>query len=144
MMDIFKYVKKAIAFALVVFGLSWALQSPSFAAGLEGSWKLTSLGNSSVPQGVEITVNFDPSNNVITGKAVCNQYFGSYQSTEDAITLTRPLASTRAYCGVDEEYQYLSAIESSKSYKVSDKDLTINTSNPDTGDEKVLKFVKQS
>ena len=51
-MNIFKYVKKAITFALVVFGLSWALQSPSFAAGLEGTWKLTSLGDSSVPSEV--------------------------------------------------------------------------------------------
>ncbi|WP_257236655.1 hypothetical protein [Nostoc sp. 'Peltigera malacea cyanobiont' DB3992] len=35
-MNIFKYIKKAIVFALIVFSLSLALQSPSYAAGLEG------------------------------------------------------------------------------------------------------------
>ncbi|RCJ18383.1 hypothetical protein A6S26_29105 [Nostoc sp. ATCC 43529] len=137
-MNIFKYIKKAIVFSLVVFGLSWALQSPSFAAGLEGNWKLTTLGDSPVPAEVQITANFDPSEHGINGRVVCNQYFSGYESTEDAITL-RPVISTRAYCGDDRDYQYIRAIELSKSYKVSDQELTINTNDPKAN---VLKFVK--
>ncbi|MDF2386620.1 META domain-containing protein [Nostoc ellipsosporum NOK] len=136
-MNIFKYVEKAIAFALVVFGLSWALQSPSFAAGLEGTWKLTSLGDSSVPKEVVITATFDPAEKRISGNAECNIYFAPYTSTEDTIKLTGSVISTRAYC--PDGVKYLSAIESSKSYKVSDQELTINTDNPNAG---VLKFVK--
>lgn len=138
-MNIFKYFKKAIVFALVVLGLSWALQSPSFAAGLEGNWKLTTLGDSPVPKEVEITAQFDPSENRIVGRAVCNQYFTHYQSTEDTIRLEGPVASTRMFCGDDREYQYIRAIESLKSYKVSDQELTINTDDPNA---RVLKFVK--
>ncbi|MEH2207556.1 MAG: META domain-containing protein [Nostoc sp.] len=137
-MNIFKYIKKAIVFALVVFGLSWALQSPSFAVGLEGNWKLTTLGDSPVPAQVQITANFEPSEHAINGRVVCNQYFSGYQSTEDAITF-RPVISTRAYCGDEREYQYIRAIESSKSYKVNDQELTINTDDPKAN---VLKFVK--
>jgi len=137
-MNIFKYIKKAIVFSLVVFGLSWALQSPSFAAGLEGNWKLTTLGDSPVPAEVQITANFDPSEHRINGIVVCNAYVSGYESTEDAIRL-RPVASTRAYCGDDRDYQYIRAIELSKSYKVSDQELTINTDDPKAN---VLKFVK--
>ncbi|MDZ8029101.1 MAG: META domain-containing protein [Nostoc sp. DedQUE01] len=137
-MNIFKYIKKAIVFTLVVFGLSWALQSPSFAAGLEGNWKLTTLGDSPVPAEVEITANFDPSEHRINGRVVCNLYFSQYKSTEDAITLS-PVVSTRAYCGDERESQYIQALESFKSYKVSDQELTINTDYPRAN---VLKFVK--
>ncbi|MDZ8083786.1 MAG: META domain-containing protein [Nostoc sp. SerVER01] len=137
-MNIFKYIKKAIVFTLVVFGLSWALQSPSFAAGLEGNWKLTTLGDSPVPAEVQITANFDPSQHGINGLVVCNGYFAGYESTEDAITL-RPVASTLRYCGDEREQQYIQAIQSSKSYKVSDQELTINTDYPRAN---VLKFVK--
>ncbi|MDZ8106225.1 MAG: META domain-containing protein [Nostoc sp. DedQUE12a] len=135
-----KYIKKAITFALVVFGLSWALQSPSFAVGLEGNWKLTSLGDSSLPSGVEITATFDPAESAFRGKAPCNIYLTKYTSTEDKIKLTDYVVTTRAYCPyINEESKYIRAIESSNSYKVSDQELTINTDDPNA---KVLKFVK--
>ncbi|WP_414571311.1 META domain-containing protein [Nostoc sp. CCY 9925] len=138
-MNIFQYFKKAIVFALVVLSLSWALQNPSFAAGLEGDWKLTTLGDSPVPKQVEITAQFDPSGNIIAGTVVCNRYFINYQSTEDTITPTGSIITTRAYCGDDREYQYVDAIQSLKSYKISDGELTINTDAPNA---RVLKFVK--
>ncbi|WP_445633289.1 DUF306 domain-containing protein [Nostoc sp. DSM 114161] len=138
-MNIFQYFKKAIVFALVVLGLSWTLQSPSFAAGLEGNWKLTTLGDSPVPKELLIIAQFDPIDNLIQGIAVCNRYFGNYESTEDTIRFQGRVVSTRAYCGDDREYQYLRAIESSNSYKVSDGELTINTDDPNA---RVLKFVK--
>ncbi|MEH1986908.1 META domain-containing protein [Nostoc sp.] len=128
-MNIFKYIKKAIVFALVVFSLSWAFQSPSYAAVLEGKWKLTSLNNSPVPEQVKITATFDPAESRITGGVNFGgspvSYFGSYKSTENKIELPNGVARPRVYFGTDGE-EYFSTLDSAKSYDLSNQKLTIS------------------
>lgn len=130
-MNIFKYIKKAIVFALIVFSLSWALQSPSYAAGLEGKWKLTSLNNSPVPEQFKITAAFDPNESRITGSADTGitpgpiSYFGSYKSTENNIELSGGVVKPLIYFGPEGE-EYFSTLSSAESYELKDKKLTIS------------------
>ncbi|MEH1788971.1 META domain-containing protein [Nostoc sp.] len=139
-MKVFKYIKKAIVFALVVFSLSLALQSPSYAAGLEGKWKLTSLNDSSVPEEVKITATFDPNQNRLEGSVdtgfVPIRYFGSYESTDNTIQapgVVRP----RVFIGNEAE-EYFSTLSSAQSYDVKDQKLTIS----DYSGRRKLSFVK--
>ncbi|MBD2526005.1 META domain-containing protein [Nostoc sp. FACHB-133] len=127
-MNIFKYIKKVIVFALVVFSLSLALQSPSYAAALEGKWKLTSLNNSPVPEQFNITVAFDPNESRITGNANTGfapvPYFGSYKSTENTVELLGPVIKPLIYLGEEGE-KYFSTLNSAESYDIQDQKLTI-------------------
>ncbi|QLE42018.1 META domain-containing protein [Nostoc sp. C052] len=135
-MNIFKYIKKAIVFALVVFSLSLALQSPSYAAGLEGKWKLTSLNNSLVPEQLQITAAFDTDESVITGNAGPIPYFGSYKSTDNTIELAKGVVKPPIYLGPEPE-EYFSTLSSAKSYDLSGQKLTISS---DSG--RKLSFIK--
>ncbi|OYD93317.1 hypothetical protein CDG76_21860 [Nostoc sp. 'Peltigera membranacea cyanobiont' 210A] len=139
-MNIFKYIKKAIVFALVVFSLSLALQSPSYAAGLEGKWKLTSLNDSPVPEQFNITVAFDPNEGRITGNVNTGfapiSYFGSYKSTENKIELPNGVVKPLIYFGPEGE-EYFSTLNSAESYDVKDQKLTITNYR-----DRKLSFVK--
>ncbi|RCJ38451.1 hypothetical protein A6769_08565 [Nostoc punctiforme NIES-2108] len=135
-MNIFKYIKKAIVFALILFSLSLALQSPSYAVILEGKWKLTSLNNSPVPEQFKITAAFDPDESLITGNVGPIPYFGSYKSTDNKIELSNGVIKPLVYLGPEPE-EYFSTLSSAQSYDLSNQKLTITNYSG-----KKLSFVK--
>lgn len=95
-------------------------------APIEGTlWTLESLINrygelESVLPGTVITAEFGDEQ--ISGNAGCNQYFGAYTSEEDTLSIT-VIGFTEMYCAPEEvmeqEGEYLTALESMISYQVS-------------------------
>jgi len=91
---------------------------------LEGTaWELTTLNNgenamvSAVPD-TYVSANFNQGE--INGSAGCNNYFGSYQATDDTISIG-PLASTMMLCPEpvnEQERLFLAALESAATYQV--------------------------
>ncbi|RCV65760.1 Heat shock protein HslJ, partial [Methanophagales archaeon] len=86
-------------------------QVPEF--DLEGTtWTLTSFIEGEDVQSplvnTTITAYFEDGN--ITGNAGCNNYFGGYTVDGNEINISKPLGTTRMYCGPEEvmqqEYQY--------------------------------------
>lgn len=68
---------------------------------------------------------------VVTGSAGCNNYNGSYETDGGSMTIG-PFASTQMFCdgAMDQEFAYLTLLDSVDSYKVSGSKLTL--SNGDT------------
>jgi heat shock protein HslJ len=131
-MKIFKYIKQTIVFGLALFCLTLALQSPSYAANLEGSWQLESLSSVPVLDDAEITAQFvDDPDNVVYGSGGCNRYFAPV--TPDSVRIEiGDIASTKMFCEGDimrQEYKYFDALNSATSYKVSDQNLQLNYGN---------------
>ncbi len=91
---------------------------------LEGTpWELTTLNNgenamvSALPD-TYVTANFNDGE--INGSAGCNNYFGSYEATEDTISIG-PLASTMMLCPDpinEQERLFLAALESAATYQI--------------------------
>jgi heat shock protein HslJ len=76
----------------------------------------------------KITLNFG-SDAQVSGNSGCNQYSGGYESTDRTVKVG-PLISTRIFCetpaGVmDQEAQYLTALQNSATYEISGSTLTI-------------------
>ncbi|MCJ7443866.1 MAG: META domain-containing protein [Methanotrichaceae archaeon] len=104
---------------------------PSF---INKTWMMTSYNNGkgglvSSLQGTKVTAFFDD-NGHVSGSAVCNQYSGTYQLNRSALELIGPLATTLKYCiqpeGImDQEQEYLAALQSSASFEIEDRVLTI-------------------
>jgi heat shock protein HslJ len=138
-MNILRYIKKSLVFALAVFCLTFALQNPSYAATISGSWQLSSLGGESLLPGTKITATFEDSNTY--GNAGCNQYFTAYSQSEPSNIQFRPVGSTRMYCptpGVmEQEFKYIRALESATSYEVTDTKLKLNYD-----ENKSLEYIK--
>ena len=90
------------------------------AANLDGSsWKVMMVGESTVPEGVEVTMAF--AGGEITGKAGCNTYFASY--TQKGAELSYGAAgSTKMYCGAEGvmelETAFLGSLEKVRSFEV--------------------------
>jgi heat shock protein HslJ len=113
------------------------------AAPLKGSlWNLESFLNQhgelvNVLQGSEITAKFE--DDQVSGSAGCNQYFGAYTSEEDTLTIT-VIGYTEMYCepeeSMEQEGEYISALESADSYHVVGDRLEISNDN----DEIILVF----
>ncbi|HET6444162.1 MAG TPA: META domain-containing protein [candidate division Zixibacteria bacterium] len=91
---------------------------------LEGTaWELTTYNNGenamvSVHADTFVSANFDDGD--ISGSAGCNNYFGTYEATEDTIAIG-PLASTMMLCPdpVNEQEQlFLAALESAATYQI--------------------------
>ena len=115
-------------------GAMQVVATASAPTGLAGTaWKVTGYNNGkqavvSVIIGTELTLNFSAEGQV-SGNAGCNNYNGSYQSTGDSLKVG-PLASTRKFCttpdGVmDQETQYLTALQNAVTYKIEGNNLTI-------------------
>jgi heat shock protein HslJ len=66
----------------------------------------------------------------INGNAGCNQYFGSYTVSGNALSIGSPLGTTVMYCGqpgvMDRETLYLSVLPQTKGYRISGNDLTLS------------------
>lgn len=75
---------------LLVFG------KPQPAPVLDGSsWKAIQVGDTLVPEGVEVSLNF--AEGQVTGKAACNSYFASYTQQEAQLRIENA-GATEMYC----------------------------------------------
>jgi heat shock protein HslJ len=111
---------------------SYKAQSQSLAG---TSWLTIGYNNgkqavTSVMAGTELTAVFGKDGN-LTGSSGCNTFSGSYKTDGDKITIG-PLASTRMYCGepagvMDQESQYLAALQSAATYKIEGTKLELRT-----------------
>jgi heat shock protein HslJ len=102
---------------------------------LAGSaWDVTSYNNGkeavvSVKTGTSLTAVFDEEGQV-SGSAGCNNYFGSYITDGNAISIG-PLASTRKMCAdpevMDQEAAFLVAMETAATYKITGDRMEMRT-----------------
>ena len=109
------------------------------------SWEATNYNNGNqavvgVIADTTLTANFD-AEGTISGSAGCNDYFGSYTTDGDTITIG-PLASTRKLCpgeGVmEQEAAYLAALETAATYSISGNTMVMRTAE----DAMVANFVR--
>jgi len=111
------------------------------------TWVLVSYGDPGDPQAaleeVEVTAVFsrETGSGKLNGSAGCNNYFGSYETDGNELTIG-DLGSTQMYCEglMDQEAQYLSALEAANSYSIEGNRLEISY---DSG-ERVLTFIAKS
>jgi heat shock protein HslJ len=99
------------------------------------NWEVTAYNNGQqavvgVLEGTTLAVNFSEDGN-LSGNAGCNQYNGAYEVNGDQITIG-PLASTMKICGdpegvMDQEAQFLAALESAASYQIEGDVLEMRT-----------------
>lgn len=96
------------------------------------NWDVISYNNgtggvTSLVTGSVITAAFDDEGQM-SGNASCNDYSGPYETDGAAITVG-PMASTQQSCGdvMDQERQYLRALESAATYTVSAGRLELRT-----------------
>ena len=118
---------------------------------LEGTtWVLVSYGDPSDPQAaledVEVTAVFpresDPGPGELNGSAGCNNYFGSFETDGNDLSIG-DLGSTMMACEeaiMDQEAQYLSALAAADSYSIQGNRLEISYD----GGAQVLNFVAKS
>ncbi len=119
-------------------GQQFAGRSAGRSAGLEDiTWLLESYGEpeslQTVLEGTEITAIFDSDEGQVTGNAGANNYFGSFQINKDKISIQQ-IGHTEMYRldpeGVmEQEQQYLKALQSAKSYEIEDGKLQITSAN---------------
>ena len=104
---------------------------------LEGSsWEVIGYNNGkggvvSVVIGTEITADFGEDGQ-LTGNASCNNYFASYETEGDSITIG-PAGATMMFCGepegiMEQEQQYLAALETAATYKITGLTMEMRTS----------------
>jgi heat shock protein HslJ len=99
------------------------------------SWEATGYNNgrqavTSVLAGSTITAEFGKDGN-LSGNSGCNSYNGTYKVTGSQIEIG-PLASTRMACGdpvgvMEQEAQYLAALESAATYQIEGTRLELRT-----------------
>jgi len=110
------------------------------------SWTVTGLNNGqqavvSPLLDTQLTLNFDREGKV-SGSAGCNQYFASYQTKGQSITISQA-GMTEMYCNnpqgiMDQESQFLAALQTAATYRVDGNSLELRTA----GNEIALTQVK--
>lgn len=104
---------------------------------LEGtSWEVIGYNNGkggvvSVILDTAITANFGEDGQV-TGNASCNNYFASYETEADSITIG-PAGATEMFCAepegiMEQEQQYLAALRTAATYKITGLNMEMRTS----------------
>jgi heat shock protein HslJ len=98
-------------------------------------WDVTNYNNGNqavvgVLEGTTLTASFDKDGN-LSGNSGCNQYTGTYKVDGNQITIG-PLASTMMMCSdpagvMDQEAQYLAALQSAASYRIEGNVLELRT-----------------
>ena len=101
-------------------------------------WILASLGGEEVLEGTHITAEF--TDDRVAGSAGCNNYFASYESTDNSLTIG-PAGSTMMFCAepegtMEQETQYLGALGTSAAYQIEDGLLKIF----DRSEEEILVY----
>ncbi|MFC2010336.1 META domain-containing protein [Chloroflexota bacterium] len=128
--------------SLLVIGCGKATPADDFE---DIAWVLESLGEpgnlTPVIEGTRITATFESDEGQVRGSAGCNSYFGGYEL--NGKLSIEMLAHTEMYCmepeGVmDQEYQYLSTLNTAESYEIEDGKLRISCS------EQVLVFTRET
>ena len=109
--------------------------APAPTEGLEDTkWNLESYGKrgnlKDVLEGTEITAVFDRAEGRVHGSAGCNTYSGDYQISDSMLSIPI-IAATEMYRldpeGVmEQEQQYLKALQAAESYQIQDGKLQIN------------------
>jgi heat shock protein HslJ len=99
------------------------------------SWEVISYNNgkqavTSVMIGTSLTASFGTDGKV-SGNSGCNSYSGTYKLNANEVAIG-PLASTKKFCGdpsgvMDQESQYLAALQSAASYQVEGNVLELRT-----------------
>jgi heat shock protein HslJ/predicted secreted protein len=106
-------------------------------------WVLESRGEpdklQAVLAGTEITLTFDSPEDEVRGSAGCNSYFGDYTINGNKLSIGQ-VGHTEMYCmdpqGImEQEQEYLSALQSAKGFQLTDGKLNIEC------DNKVLIFI---
>ena len=121
-----------LVFLLVTTGLT-ACESETTA--IENTkWLLSQHGTQemnlqAVLEGTEITATFNSKDKQVTGSAGCNTYYGNYQIKKDELSISM-LAWTEMAClepegVIEQEQQYLSALQSAERYTIEDSELII-------------------
>jgi heat shock protein HslJ len=115
-------------------GAMQVVAKASIPAGLPGtSWKVTMYNNGNqavvgLLAGTNISLNFGTDGQA-SGNAGCNRYSGGFQARGKALKVG-PLAGTRMFCDkpagvMDQEQQYLAALQSAATYEITGSTLTI-------------------
>jgi heat shock protein HslJ len=93
-------------------------------------WVLTAYGNPDQPTlsepGIVTTASFD-ADGILSGTGGCNRYTTSYAIEDGTLSVALP-ASTLMACaaGMDQEYDFLQALESAESYQIIGDSLEIS------------------
>ena len=115
-------------------GATQVLAKANTPAGLSGtSWGVTMVNNGKeAVVGLiaysKVTLDFSAQGQV-SGNSGCNTYSGGYETSGDQLKVG-PLASTRMFCDqpagvMDQEQQYLAALQNAATYEISGSTLTI-------------------
>jgi heat shock protein HslJ len=106
-------------------------------------WELVSYGEpgleTSVVAGNTITLEF-PAANEIAGSAGCNSYSGAYTVDQEVMTISDVISTLRACeddAVMEQESEYLDALQSATSYELGDEEMTVWYAN----NEQRLNFV---
>jgi heat shock protein HslJ len=97
---------------------------------IDTHWVLTAYGNPDQPTlsepGIVTTANFD-TDGILSGTGGCNRYTTSYTIEDGTLSVALP-ASTLMACaaGMDQEYDFLQALESAESYQIIGDSLEIS------------------
>ncbi len=85
----------------------------------ESQWKLTSILKRPVNYADRAFLKFDEKENKISGKAVCNSFFGEYEMIGQKISFTQ-VGSTKMYCEgiMDDENQIITQLQKTTRYEV--------------------------
>jgi heat shock protein HslJ len=101
-------------------------------------WVLQSYGApgnlKDIITGTEITAEFVSSEGTVKGSAGCNSYFGSYEIEGSQLLIPGPIGATEMYCAepegvMDQEQEYLAALQLSENYEINDDELTVHCGN---------------
>jgi heat shock protein HslJ len=113
-------------FAALSGGCSSGKQTAENASLGSTAWVLESLG--SVTEGAsKITLKFSDDNK-FSGNSTCNSYFGSFKSTESAVTFSN-IGSTKMMCDeMNLETDYFNMLRKADKYTISENELVLYTS----------------
>lgn len=91
-------------------------------------WSLLSYGEASLPEGVTVTLMYDPEQGRLAGRSGCNRYFGPATLQEGAIEVGH-LASTRRMCPppmMEVEAAFLKLLQTASRYRIDDGRLVVD------------------
>jgi heat shock protein HslJ len=115
---------------IIITAAAWMFISPPQACITDTEWTLVSYGSKSNPQkvlpNIKATATFREGK--VIGIASCNNYFTSYEVDGSSLRITSPIGTTLMMCEEDvmqQESAFLGALETSKSYKISENRLEI-------------------
>jgi len=110
----------ALGLAVALGGCRTAGPEGASGAGLaDTSWVAEDIDGRGLLAGVQSTLVFDDTQR-ISGRAACNQYFGTVERGEGARLLLKPAGSTRMACPdpvMDQERRFLEALTTITTYR---------------------------